>query len=73
MPVNIVFHFLAQHGCIGVVVGITVESIESCVMLSFPEYTLPSFKLRFSRSFITFCYVIFSLSMAQAMDIFMIT
>ena len=35
--------------------------------------TLPSFKLKFSLGFITSCYVIFSLSMVQAMDIFMIT
>ena len=35
--------------------------------------TLPSFKLKFSLSFITSCYVIFSLSMVQEMDIFMIT
>ena len=34
---------------------------------------LPSFKLKFSLGFITSCYVIFSLSMVQAMDIFMIT
>ena len=36
-------------------------------------YTMPSFKLKFSLSFITSCYVILSLSMVQAMDIFMIT
>ena len=35
--------------------------------------TMPSFKLKFSLGFITSCYVIFSLSMVQAMDIFMIT
>ena len=35
--------------------------------------TMPSFKLQFSLGFITSCYVIFSLSMVQAMDIFMIT
>ena len=35
--------------------------------------TLPSFKLKFFLGFITSCYVIFSLFMAQAMDIFMIT
>ena len=35
--------------------------------------TVPSFKLKFSLGFITSCYVIFSLSMVQAMDIFMIT
>ena len=34
---------------------------------------LPSFKFKFSLGFITSCYVIFSLSMVQAMDIFMIT
>ena len=33
---------------------------------------LPSFKLKFSLGFITSCYVIFSLSVVQAMDIFMI-
>ena len=37
------------------------------------EETLPSFKSKFSLGFITSCYVIFSLSMVQAMDIFMIT
>ena len=35
--------------------------------------TLPSFKLKFSLGFITSCYVIFSLSMVQAIDISMIT
>ena len=35
--------------------------------------TMPSFKLKFSLGFITSCYVIFSLSMVQAMDVFMIT
>ena len=35
--------------------------------------TMPSFKLKFSLGFITSCYVIFSLSMVQAIDIFMIT
>ena len=35
--------------------------------------TMPSFKLKFSLGFITSCYVIFSLSMVHAMDIFMIT
>ena len=34
---------------------------------------MPSFKLKFSLGFIRSCYVIFSLSMVQAMDIFMIT
>ena len=34
--------------------------------------SLPSFKLKFSLGFITSCYVIFNLSMVQAMDIFMI-
>ena len=34
---------------------------------------MPSFKLKFSLGFITYRYVIFSLSMVQAMDIFMIT
>ena len=38
-----------------------------------PLETLPSFKLKFSVGFITSCYVIFSLSVVQAMDIFMIT
>ena len=36
-------------------------------------YPMPSFKLQFSLGFVTSCYVIFSLSMVQAMDIFMIT
>ena len=31
------------------------------------------FQIKFSLGFITSCYVIFSLSMVQAMDIFMIT
>ena len=35
--------------------------------------TVPYFKLKFSLGFITSCYVIFSLSMVQAMDIFIIT
>ena len=35
--------------------------------------TMPSFKLEFSLIFFTSCYVIFSLPMVQAMDIFMIT
>ena len=35
--------------------------------------TMPFFKLTFSLGFITSSYVIFSLSMVQAMDIFMIT
>ena len=34
--------------------------------------TMPSFKLQFSLDFVTSCYVIFSLSMVQAMDMFMI-
>ena len=34
---------------------------------------MPSFKLQFSLGFVTSCYVIFSLSMVQAMDMFMIT
>ena len=38
-----------------------------------PAEILPSFKLKFSICFITSCYVILSLSMVQAMDIFMIT
>ena len=35
--------------------------------------TMHSFKFKFSLGFITSGYVIFSLSMVQAMDIFMIT
>ena len=45
-----------------------------CVMPQGPlKFTMPSFKLKFSLGFITSCYVIFSLCMVQAMDIFMIT
>ena len=36
-------------------------------------YPMPFFKFKFSLGFITSCYVIFRLSMVQAMDIFMIT
>ena len=39
----------------------------------YTKVTVPSFKLKFSLGFITSCYVIFSLSMVLAMDIFMIT
>ena len=34
---------------------------------------MASFKLQFFLSFVTSCYAIFSLSMVQAMEIFMIT
>ena len=50
---------------------INVINICSCEFNS--HNTLPSFKLKFSLGFITSCYVIFGLSMVQAMDIFMIT
>ena len=46
--------------------------LNSGLRYSSPEMlkTMPSFKLKFSLGFITFCYVIFSLFMVQAMDIF---
>ena len=52
---------------------ITITEKYSEKVKSVNMYTMPSFKLKFSLGFITSCYVIFSLSMVQAMDIFMIT
>ena len=46
-----------------------VKSFQPLAMV----YTMPSFKLKFSLGFITSSYVIFSLSMVQAMDKSMIT
>ena len=45
---------------------------QGCVVFKWNS-PVPSFKLQFSLGFITSCYVIFSLSMVQAIDIFMIT
>ena len=50
---------------------VTTFNLEKLVANFIQTDTLPSFKFKFSLGFITSCYVIFSLSMVQAMDIFM--
>ena len=51
-----------------------MKDITVCALVSNNFDTMPyNFKLKFSLGFITSCYVILSLSMVQAMDIFMIT
>ena len=48
-------------------------SIFSSHVCIYTEVAVPSFKFKFSLGFVTSCYVSFSLSMVQAMDILMIT